>query len=108
MSSGAKARLEIAPSVAGLLSDHANDWIVIDADVSEEETVGELLGQLTTRFANAAKVVYDPDTQVAGSEILVVLNDCLLQFPEAAGARLKEGDKLTIIPEFFGGQEARS
>ena len=65
-------------------------------------TVGDALGQLTTKFSGLKKHLYTDDGKLR-SFVNVYLNDEDIRYLQREETPLKEGDTLSIIPSVAGG-----
>jgi len=72
-------------------------------DVPEGETVGDLFARLAATRDPFRRLIFDPETQLLGAQVVVVLNDRLLDLSGGLHARLTDGDQLAIVPALAGG-----
>ncbi len=71
-------------------------------EVAPGETLRSLLLRLVDRY-DGMREVFDTATQDLSSYVLVVLNDVVLTYPHNLDTELKDGDSLSLLPEFAGG-----
>jgi len=64
-------------------------------------TVGECLDQLTERFPRLKKVLFDEKGKVQGHLEIYLNREST--YPEELARRVKDGDKLHIVPVLSGG-----
>ncbi|MBX3733831.1 MAG: MoaD/ThiS family protein [Verrucomicrobiae bacterium] len=88
-------RLLIPPTLRRLCG--GEDTLQIPA-----RTVGDLIGQLHTRYHGVRDRLCDEQGRLRGS-VLVYVNDEDIRFLQAQGTPLKPGDEVSIIPAFAGG-----
>ena len=93
-----KVRLEISPSFASMLNVSDNKWIVLEKETEKWATIGDLLSDLAPDNTNFRKVVFDPQIGKLSDEVMVVLNDNLLQLSDITEVKLKDGDKVYLLP----------
>ncbi len=98
-----KVRLEISPDLAGVLNAESYDWLILERQLGENTTIGDLLADLAFSNADFSRAVYDPHAAKVGDQIMVVLNNSLLQVSNVAAVELKDGDTLLLLPVFSGG-----
>ncbi|MBN8246483.1 MAG: MoaD/ThiS family protein [Verrucomicrobia bacterium] len=65
-------------------------------------SVGELIGQLHTRYHGVRDRLCDDQGRIRGS-VLVYVNDEDIRFLQSQGTPLKPGDEVSIIPAYAGG-----
>jgi molybdopterin synthase sulfur carrier subunit len=65
-------------------------------------TVGDVIGQLQSRFNGVHERLCDERGQIRGS-VLVFVNDEDIRFLQAQATSLKPGDEISIVPAFAGG-----
>jgi molybdopterin converting factor small subunit len=96
-------QLKIPPWAASVWDAGAHDWIVTEREATEVPTVADLLTGFVLDHHDFDGVVFDRDTRKVGDYVLVFLNDDLLQEPDVATSKLKDGDKILLLPEIAGG-----
>lgn len=98
-----RVQLKVPPSLASIFDRQRADWFILEKEIGEEATIGDLLADLAFSYADFRKAVFDPDTEKVSDEIMVIINDSLLQFRDVTEAKLNGGDTVTIIPVYSGG-----
>jgi molybdopterin converting factor small subunit len=98
-----KVRLKITPSLACILNAQSSDWLILDREIRERTTIGDMLRDFTSVHTDFHKMVFNPATGKISGEIYVVLNDNLLQFPDVTETEVKDGDIVTLVPVYAGG-----
>ena len=68
----------------------------------EGETVGELLQNLTAKYSELRKHLYNEDGRLR-SFVNVYLNDDDIRYLEKEATAVKDGDTLSIVPSVAGG-----
>ena len=99
----AKVRLQIPSWVACMLNSDHTDWLILDREIEAGSTVGNLLNTLAKEYPNFDRVIYDPAKGEMADQVVIVLNNNLLQEPEAKTIQLKDGDDIMLLPVFDGG-----
>ncbi len=98
-----KVQLKFPHSFVGILNTQDSDLLILEKEIGEGATMGDLLTDLAFSYADFRKVVFDPDTGKVGDQVHVILNNCILQIPEVTEARLNNGDIVIILPVYSGG-----
>ncbi len=98
-----KVQLKIPPSLASIFDGQGSDWLILEKEIGEGATIGDLLAELAFSYADFRKAVFDPDTGKVSDQIMVILNDSLLQFTDMTEAKLDGGETVIIIPVYSGG-----
>jgi len=66
-------------------------------------TVGEVLGALTTQYADLKKHLYTDDGRLR-SFVNVYVNDEDIRYMSKSDTPVKEGDTVSIVPSIAGGR----
>lgn len=98
-----KVQLKIAPSLAIILNGQGSDWCILEKEIKEGATIGDLLADVASSYIDFRKVIFDPEMGEVSDKVIVVLNDSPLQFPHVTEAKLNDGDNVIIIPVYSGG-----
>jgi len=98
-----KVRLKFPASFASRLNAQGSDLVILEKEIGEEATIGDILTDLAFSYTDFRKVVFNPDTGKVSDQVNVVLNNNLLQFPEVTEAKLNDGDSIIILPVYSGG-----
>ncbi len=98
-----KVRLKFPASFASMLNAQGSDLVILEKEIGEEATIGDILTDLAFSYTDFRKVVFNPDTGKVSEQVNVVLNNNLLQFPEVTEAKLNDGDSIIILPVYSGG-----
>ena len=96
-------QLKIPPWMAVMLNPRHLDWLIIEKDIVDETTIGDLLEYLASKYSDFRKVVYNPDMGGVSEQVLVILNDSLLQHPDVTEVKVKDGDCVMLLPVDAGG-----
>ena len=112
-----KVQLKVAPSIAGILGkthlkitpstndtadERATDWIILEKQIQEGTTIGDLFADLASTYTDFRRAVFDSKTSKVNEQVMVVLNDSLLEFP-VTEIKLKTDDIITILLVYAGG-----
>ncbi len=98
-----KVQLKIPPWIASMLKTQGSDWLILEQEIAEGATVGDLLVELTSSYAGFRKVVFNPDVGKVSDQLIVILNDSLMQNSDITEAKLNDGDTVSLFPVFEGG-----
>ena len=99
----AKVQLKFPPSFAGMLNAQGSDLFILEREIGEEATIGDLLADLAFSYTDFGKVVFNPDIRKVNDQVMVILNNRLLQFSDVMEAKLNDGDSIIILPVYSGG-----
>ncbi len=98
-----KVQLKIPPFLASMLNAQSSDWLIIENEIEEGATIGDLLVDFACSHTGFRKVLFNPDAGEVSEQVLVILNGSLLQEPEVAETELNDGDSITLLPVYSGG-----
>ncbi len=98
-----KVQLKIPPSLVSTINKQVVDWVILEPEIAEGATIGDLLAKMASGHVEFRQAIFDPGARRVSDEILVVLNDSLVPSPEAAEARLNDGDSVILLPVYSGG-----
>ena len=98
-----KVRLRIPSSIADTLNEQRSDWFILEKEIGEGATMGDLLTDLAFSYADFRKVVFNPDVGKVSDRVMVILNDSLLQVTDVTETKLKDGDSVIFLPVYTGG-----
>ncbi len=98
-----KIRLKIPPFLAVMMKSPDSDWLVIEYEIDEESTIGDVLNKLALHYPNFREVIFNPDLGHVCNQVNVVINDNLLLDQESTRTRLKDSDVIMFLPIHTGG-----
>ncbi len=98
-----KIQLRIPPWIASMLGEEGSVWFVLEKEIGDESTVGDLLRDLTASNANFRKAVFNPDLGKISDQLIVVINHSLLQGPDVKEVKLNDGDSVMLLHMYTGG-----
>ncbi len=98
-----KVQLKIPPWMASLLKAQGSDWLILEQEIAEGATIGDLLAELTSSYDGFRKVVFNLDAGEVSDRLNIILNDRLLQFPDVTEVKLNDGDGVILPPVISGG-----
>ena len=100
-----RVELEVFPWLGEQLGgqEYRSRHLRWQVDALAGETVGALFARLAATHDPFRRLVFDPETQQLGPQVVVVLNDRLLDLAGGLQARLADGDQLAIVPALVGG-----
>ncbi len=96
-------RLKIPPWVAGMLNTLSSDWLILEKEIGEEATIGNLLAELALGSPEFQKAVFDPSTGKNSGQVMVFLNNSILRYSDIAETKLNDGDSVMLLPVYLGG-----
>jgi molybdopterin converting factor small subunit len=102
-----RVQLEVTPALASVLRNESSGCLVLEKDVAEGATIGDLLADLavdlTPKYSSFHDAVFDPDTREVSDQVIIILNENLMQFPYVTDAKLSNGDRVMLAIVFGGG-----
>ena len=98
-----KVQLKIPPWIASMLNAQGTGWLILEREIGEGTTIGDLLADLASSYTNFRKSVFNPDLGEVSDQVIVILNNDLLQLPDVTEAKLNDGDSISLLPVFAGG-----
>jgi molybdopterin converting factor small subunit len=98
-----KVILKIPPFFAWVMNPKASDWFVLDRQIGEKTTVGDLLTGLASSNPDFRNAVFNPAEGTLHDGINIVLNQKLLNSPLEINKKLSDGDVIVILPSLAGG-----
>ncbi len=98
-----RVQLKITSALASVLRNQGSDWLILEKEIGEGATIGDLLADLAPNYNNFRNAVFDPDTKEISDQVMIILNDSLLQFPDVTEAKLSKGDRVMLTLVFSGG-----
>ena len=98
-----KVQLKLPPFFASMLNEPGTDWLIIENEIEDGTTIGDLLEGLASSYPGFRKVVFNPDAGEVSEQVLVVLNDELLQEPDVSESKLNDGDRVILLHVYTGG-----
>ena len=98
-----RVQLKITPSLTSIFNASGSDWLILEQEIGEGATIGDLFAALASSYTGFHKVVFDTDGGQVSDKIMVVLNDSLLQCSDVTEARLNDGDSVILLPVYTGG-----
>ncbi len=98
-----KVFIEVTASFAWIFNVRNSDRFEFQKEIKEGSTIGSLLSNIASDYADADKVIFDEGTGQISGELLIVLNNNLLQLPESINVKLSDGDRIMLLPIETGG-----
>lgn len=98
-----KVQLKLPPWIAILLKAQGSDWLILEREIGEGTTIGDLLAELTFSYTGFRKMVFNPDVGKVSDQLIVILNESLLQGPDVTEVKLNDGDSIMLLPVYTGG-----
>ncbi len=75
----------------------------LEIKLEEDTTVRKLFGQLSERYPVMREKVFHTKKQVFYEDIVVTLNEKVMSPYKIYETKLKEGDKIIVLPVYTGG-----
>ena len=95
--------LKLPSWVATSLDPEADGWLTVKKEVTTGTTVSSMLDDMAAASKEFRETVYSPAVGLAYEQINVLLNETLLTHQEITQTQLKDGDRLLLLPVYFGG-----
>ncbi len=99
----AKIRLEIRPWLSETFGSKESGVIVLEQEIQEGITMGDLLTKLAAEHQAFGGVLFDPKTQELSGYVSIVMNGQLSQTLKPLDTSLKDGDTIMLLPFIDGG-----
>ncbi len=98
-----KVRLEISPTLAGLLNMDKSDWIIVQKEIEESATIGDLLTDLAFTYSAFRTAVFEPNIGKVSDQVIFVLNGTNIPASDVTQVKAKDGDVIVLVPIYSGG-----
>ena len=98
-----RVQTKIPPHLAEMLNAPSSGWLIIENEIAEGATVGDLLGDLVSSYTGFRQAIFNPAAGEVSEQVLIILNDNLLQGPDVINTRLNDGDSITLLTVYSGG-----
>jgi len=99
----AKVVLKIYPPLSYKISSKRVGALILEQEICQRETLGDLLARLASGDSEAWAVLFDVQTRQIKPYVVTVFNGVALPVREAFETRLSDGDKITFLPVYGGG-----
>jgi molybdopterin converting factor small subunit len=96
-------RLEVMTGLHGYFGVESSGRVVLEREVSEGTTVGNLLEEIVSQNQGFQQVIFDGTTGGLAGHVFVILNGRLLELSGGLEAKLKEGDTIRLMAGIGGG-----
>ncbi len=96
-------KLEVLPWLTEALGARPSEHLLMEEEVADGATVGDLLTKLAQRYPRFQKVAFAPGSQMLRDEISVIVNDRILELLQGLETKLSNGDVIVLLPAFSGG-----
>jgi molybdopterin synthase sulfur carrier subunit len=97
-----RVRLEIMPWLSHVLGAQ-DSHLVLEEEVEEGETVGELLARIAARHQRFGELVLDAETGRLTGHVSLTFNGRLLELLDGLQTKMRDGDTIVLLPAFAGG-----
>ena len=77
--------------------------IILEESISKGMTFEYLLNRLIDRYPAIKGIIVDPSSGRVHEHVMIIVNDRILDLVGGLQARLKDGDKIHILPYLTGG-----
>ncbi len=98
-----KIRLEIRPWLSTLLNPKVEGPLVLEKEIPEGATLGDLLKELIAEHEPFGEVLFDPETQQPRGSVSIIINHQFLHLPNVLDIVLKDDDAIMLLPFIDGG-----
>ena len=99
----AKVQVRISPSLAGSLNASGAEWLILEKEIGERSTIGDIFSNIALDDTEFRKVVFDPETATLNNLVVVVLNNTALHNVSITDTKVRDGDIVILLPVFMGG-----
>ena len=100
-----KVQLKMSPWLASVLELKApgSGWFILEREIREGATVGDLLAELASSYNGFSKVVFDPAVGEVSDPLMLLLNDNLMPESNITQIKLSDGDSIMLMDVVAGG-----
>ncbi len=98
-----KVRLEIRPWLSEVLVARGWGNSVLEEEIAEGTTLGDLFRKLTARSQAFDEVLFEPETHQLNSSVGIIINEQLSSSVNSLEAVLQDGDTVLLLPIIDGG-----
>lgn len=99
----ARVELHVYPPLSYKMSSKRVGAHILEENVAQGETLGDLLARLTNGNHEAWRDIFDTRTHGMRPGILTVLNGTVLAWTEVPQIRLSDGDQIGLRITYCGG-----
>lgn len=99
----ATVKLRVYPPLSYRMSSQKGGVVVLEQEINEGCTLGDLLDRLSASNPDAWQNIYDDAARQLRPVIVTVLNTASLSNATAAQAALSNGDQITLRLAYGGG-----
>ncbi len=99
-----RVRLEILSWLAETTCEQvANGGVILEQDFGENDTVKDVICQLSARYPRFGSLVFDVRAQRLTEAVCILINGHHLELANGLDTKLSDGDVLTFVPPMEGG-----
>jgi molybdopterin converting factor small subunit len=96
-------KLEVFPWLGALFGAERSAHIVLEESIQKGETVRRLLHHLAIKYPDFGREAFSRETQELSPLVSVFHNGQFLELGEGLDAKLRSGDRLTLLAAWEGG-----
>lgn len=96
-------RLEIFPWLSRYLGEADDRRAVIEREIGEGATVGDVLTELASRNKALGAILFDGSSGRLAGHVSVILNGRFLEVKGGLEAPVRRGDTVRVFPGYSGG-----
>ena len=75
----------------------------IEIKIDEGTSVTKLFKKLAELYGTIEENIFDKNQKIFHPNLILILNNKIMSFPEVYEKRLKDGDEIKVTPIFIGG-----
>ncbi len=98
-----RIRLEILPWVSDVFGGQGSGRLVLEENIKEGATIGDLVRKLASEHQAFSDVVFDTKTDKLSGYVMIVLNDRMVEALKGLETKIKDGDIIKLLPVISGG-----
>lgn len=98
-----RVQVEIFPWLSKRIAPGQEGPLVLEQQVEQGQILRDLLNELATRYDSFGQVVFDGENQQLQDHVVLLINGRLVRSPTELGAKLRDDDRVTIVPVYAGG-----
>ncbi len=101
-----KVSFEIPASLAVIFGTQTSHWWVQRREIADGSLLGDFLTIYALNYPEFRKGIFDPVRRELSRDIDISLNGVLLEPARKIETKLKDGDRVTLVPTYSGGAAA--
>ena len=98
-----RVSLEILPWISDTFDGQKPGHLVLDEQVGEGATIGNLMRKLAEEHQAFGAVIFDTRTAQLSGQVVITLNDRFVETLAGLDTKIQDGDTIRLFPIIAGG-----